>query len=363
MKQVLLTMAAVMLAAGSAFAQEETDITPSMYKYGERTTVGQETIQRAFHGANANGVTVDSLRRAAVEEFESKGGFFFVSGGQFHNAANGYAANVQAGTSIVDLGGEVGKVLCINGQKSKFNEKYDTNYPAITGGTNWFNLDWTTDPNNTPTGGSKEMPNIRIRIVMNTFSNTPGAADAIINSITAVTCQNGVVPYQDDATTSTGRPVYTGDFVETYEDGEPVTDDDENMIYDPTKWMVYEWDAFCPAKDDDAVEDYNKYAPLRVKMEMNSNTLANATLFIKDITFTKLEGDYTPILGKRQKTYKTYTVDPQKVAASINAISADNANAEKQVYTIDGKRVNANSLAKGVYVVKQGDKTAKYVVK
>lgn len=98
-------------------------------------------------------------------------------------------------------------------------------------------------------------------------------------------------------------------------------------------------------------------------MEMNPGNLAGATMFIKEVKFTKLDSNPSPILGKRQKTYKTYTVEPQKVAASINAISADNANAEKQVYTIDGKRVNANSLAKGVYVVKQGDKTAKYVVK
>ena len=51
------------------------------------------------------------------------------------------------------------------------------------------------------------------------------------------------------------------------------------------------------------------------------------------------------------------------MATAIAGTAADNTNAPKQVYTIDGKRVNANSLAKGIYVVKQGTKTAKYVVK
>lgn len=58
MKQFLLTMAAVMMAAGTAFAQEEgTDFTPSKYKYNDRA-VGQETIQKFYTGANPNAADI-----------------------------------------------------------------------------------------------------------------------------------------------------------------------------------------------------------------------------------------------------------------------------------------------------------------
>lgn len=354
MKQILLTMAAVMMAAGTAFAQEEgTDFTPSKYKYNDRA-VGQETIQKFYTGANPN---ASVLRNDVVAGYDN--GYLFVAGGQFANAAQPYAKDLQAGTSIVDLGGEVGKVLCINGVNSKFNDTYSMNYPQCTGGLNWFNFDWCTDPDNTPAGGTAEEPNIRVSITVNIFSNTPSAANAVINKAYAMDAENNQQP--NGSAGDSGVEVYTGDFVETYDDGEPVLDDDENMIYDPTKWMVYEWDVRCPDAAKEAT--FNQYAPLRLKMEMNPGNLANATMFIKEVKFTKLDSNPSPIVGKRQKTFKTYTVDPQKVVTSINAVSVDNTNAEKQVYTIDGKRVNANNLAKGVYVVKQGDKAAKYVVK
>ncbi len=354
MKHSLLTAAAIMMAS-VAFAQEGTDFTPSQYKYGERTSVGQETIQKFYTGANPNAA---NLRNDVVEGFDN--GFFFVAGGQFANPAQTYAQDLQSGTSVVDLGGEVGKVLCINGVNSKFNDTYNMDYPQCTGGLNWFNFDWCTDPENTPAGGTAEEPNIRVSITLNVFSNTPGAANAIINKVYAQDAENNVQPNGSNG--DTGVEVYTGDFVETYDDGEPVLDDDENMVYDPTKWMVYEWDARCPEGASDAT--FNQYAPLRIKMEMNNGNLANATVFIKEVKLTQLDSNPSPIVGKRQKTFKTYKVDPKTVAAAISKIESENGSTVKQIFTIDGKRVDANqNLAKGVYIVKEGNKVSKVAVK
>lgn len=357
MKKFLLGVATMMVAVG-AYAQDGIDITPSQYKYNDRA-VGQETIQKFYTGANPD---YSVLRNTIVEGYNN--GYLFVAGGQFGNTKQTYATDLQAGTSIVDLGGEAGKVLCVNGVNSKFNDTYSMDYPKCTGGLNWFNFDWCTDPENTPTGGSATAPNIRVSVVVNIYSNSPSAANAVINKAYVQSCQNGVLPTGSNSDSDV--EVYSGDFVETYDDGEPVLDDDENMIYDPTKWMVYEWDTYCPEadkNDDGTTASVNVYAPIRVKMEMNAGNLASSTMFIKEVKFTKLEDNSDPIIGKRVKTFKTYKVDPQKVATAIAGTAADNTNAPKQVYTIDGKRVNANSLAKGIYVVKQGTKTAKYVVK
>ena len=109
MKQILLSLAMVM-TAGSAFAQD-VDVTPSKYKYANKE-VGQELIDGFVHGSNI-AAPCDKL----IEE-KYNNGLFYVAGGQYDNPKQPYAKDLQAGTSIVDLGGEVGKVLCINGKNS-----------------------------------------------------------------------------------------------------------------------------------------------------------------------------------------------------------------------------------------------------
>lgn len=145
-----------------------------------------------------------------------------------------------------------------------------------------------------------------------------------------------------------GVAITSGEFAEFDEDGEPVVDDDENYVYDPTKWMVYEWDTYA---SEDAI-------PMRLKMEMNNGNMANATIFIKEITFTQLADASTPIVGKREKTFVTYKVAPQ--VSSIAAVKAEGA---AEYYNLSGMKVNAGNLTQGVYIVKNGAATSKVVVK
>lgn len=352
MKQILLSLA-MMMAAGSAYAQN-VDLTPSNYKYSERN-VGQETIAKFFTGAN-----IPAPCDAFVKD-NYNNGLFAVAGGQFANQAQPYAKDLQAGTSIVDLGGEVGKVLCINGVNSKFNEKYNMDYPKCTGSLNWFNFDWFMDPNNSPTDGGKEDAerNIRVRVVLNIYSNKADEAADVINKAYMVTNQGNVMP--ESSNTADGANITSGEFIETYDDdGTPVEDDNGDYIYDPTKWMVYEWDTYCPEPDDDKLS-----TPMRLKMEMNQGNLAGCTVFIKEISFTKLVPNSDPISGnKRRKTFKKLTVNPQSVATAISSINASAENGVKEVYTLDGTRVNAaGHLQQGLYIVKEGGKTAKMIIK
>lgn len=350
MKQILLSLAMIMTASG-AFAQNE-DITPSKYKYADKE-VGQELIDGIYTGANIPAPCDEIVK----EKYNN--GLFAVAGGQFANPAQPYAKDLQAGTSIVDLGGEVGKVLCINGKNSKFNEKYNVEFPKCTGTLNWFNFNWFMDPKNTPTISgevSDATRNIRVRVVLNVYSNTPDEAANIINAAYMVSNQGNIMPAKSN--TATGVAITTGDFIERYaDDDSPVLDDDENYIYDPTKWMVYEWDTYCPTPVDEQTG-----VPLRLKMEMMAGNLAGSTVFIKEVSFTKLGADAKRIAGNtRCKTYKTLK---QAVTTGINSINASASNGVKEIYTLNGTRVNAGTqLSQGLYIVKEGGKTTKMVIK
>lgn len=351
MKQILLSLA-MLMTAGSAFAQD-VDVTPSKYKYADKE-VGQEKIDGFVTGANI-AAPCDELIK---EKYNN--GLLIAAGGQFGNTAQPYAKDLQAGTSIVDLGGEVGKVLCINGANSKFNEKYNVKFPQCTGTLNWFNFNWFMDPKNTPTISGKEVSdatrNIRVRVVLNVYSNKPGAADNIINSAYMVSNQGNMMPANSKE--AEGVAVTTGEFIKTYiEDGQPEEGPDGEYIYDPTKWMVYEWDTYCPTPVDEQTG-----VPLRLKMEMNQGNLAGSTVFIKEVSFIKLADSSEHIAGNtRRKTIKTLK---QTVATGISSINASASNGVKEIYTLNGTRVNAGTqLGQGLYIVKEGGKTTKMVIK
>lgn len=353
MKQILLSLAMVM-TAGSAFAQD-VDVTPSKYKYANKE-VGIEVIDTFFTGSNVNAPCDELIQK------KYNNGLFVVAGGQFGNTAQPYAKDLQAGTSIVDLGGEVGKVLCINGVNSKFNEKYNVKFPQCTGTLNWFNFNWFMDPKNTPTikDATDATRNIRVRVVLNVYSNKPGEADNIINAAYMVSNQGNVMPTESNKATAVA--ITTGEFIERYADDDaPVLDDNENYIYDPTKWMVYEWDTYCPTPVDEQTG-----VPLRLKMEMNAAgktpKLHECTVFIKEVSFTKLADNAKRIEGnKRSKTF--LTLKPG-IATGISSINASASNGVKEIYTLNGTRVNAGTqLGQGLYIVKEGGKTTKMVIK
>lgn len=346
MKKQLLSMAALMIMGG-AIAQENVDVTPASYKFAN-LPVGECKIATFFTGAN-----ISAPCDATIEQYYNDG-LFVVAGGQFANPAQPYAKDLQAGTSIVDLGGEVGKVLCVNGVNSKYNTNNNLSFPQCTGSLNWFNFNWFTDPNNTPTGGTEEAPNIRVRVVLNIYANTLDEAANVINTAYMVTNQGNVMPAGSN--TAEGVAVTSGSFAETYEDGEPVEDDNGNYVYDPTKWMVYEWDTYCPEP-----KDGESGVPLRLKMEMNAGNLAGATVFFKEVSFTQLAENPEPIMGTRQKTFVKYEVDPQAVNTAIGAVAQGDNDAE--YFNLSGMKVSKANLTEGVYIVKHAGTASKVVVK
>lgn len=350
-KNLLLLAMQCMTACG--FAQTNVDITPSAYKYADHS-IGQLSVQKFVDGSN-----VPVPCNALIDELYNNG-LFVIHGDCLKDAEHPYSKALQDGLSVVDLGGEVGKVFCINGMNSTFGKDKNLEYPHCTGNMSWFGFNWFMDPQNSPEGGTAQKPNIRVRVVLNIFANALDESAAIINSAYMVSNQGNVIP--DGSNTDEGVNVTSGEFAETYEDGEPVADEDGNYIYDATKWMVYEWDTFCP-ESEGGPEASN--APLRLKMEMMQGNLKNATMFIKEVSFTKLDNNTAPILGTRKKTFETYTVDPKSYITAITTPTVDNVSWENaQVYDLSGRRViNKNNLSSGTYIMKQGDKSVKFIVR
>lgn len=251
MKQILLGIAITLMGGVNLYAQSNEDITPfTKYDYSTRS-VGQDTIGGFYAGAHPDATTMKTF----VDKYNN--GFFFICGGQMGVAPN--PTNIQKGTSIVDLGGEVGKVLCINGSNSDFNTTQKSNLPQCGWVNGWVKLNFLSDPTKTPTGGSAA-PNIHVKIVMNVYSNASNATTNILEGTNIISRIGGNVYATNGAVTP--KEFYT----------------DES--YDITNWMAYEFDTYCPG---------NGNMPLRLTLNFPAKKINDATIFIKEISFTKID--------------------------------------------------------------------------
>lgn len=378
MKNLLLLSAAVLFSAATVMATD-TDITPKAYDYNNATSFSY--CPSVGMGANFNlNYSVPLFTALNGTEYWNDG-LVAVSGGSFLSHIDA----LTAGTSIVDLGGTTGKVLCISGMNSTINDELkelygvDMNIPSCTSSMAWFNINWFTDPNNTPKmdAGSSLFPSttIRVRIHLNVYTNSIATNTAAINSAYCVDDQNNVKP--SGSNTAEGVALNTDEFGKFWDDlpSEGLEEDDEGLpFWNPAQWMVYEYDTFCKT-DEDGVT----YGPLRIKMEMNATTLASSTIFIKKIEFIEKTENSDPIGLTRTKTYEYFTLAPSP--AGVSSATVDNA----PEYTINGQAVTftedavvyslsgsvvaeaeagvAQTLNKGFYVAKVGDKGVKFVIR
>ena len=243
------------------YAQSSQDITPAKYKYSTRP-VGQEVVDGFFKGGNISLPNKDNNYNDQMTPLLKKynNGLFAINGGQMPDGTtNTNSNNLQAGISIVDMGGEVGNVLCINGANSNFNKTFNVDYPKCSTdiqGYLWLN--WFSDPNTTLSCTDKNR-NIRIKFVINIYANEADASINVISGVLAKTKANGF------AVTNSGRSFSPKAFY-------------TNGTYDINKWITYEFDAFCPSIEGN---------PIRLMMNLPHNAINNATIFIKEITFTQ----------------------------------------------------------------------------
>lgn len=343
----LLAPAMALLLTGSLTAQ--TNITPARYIFADQPE-GIFQLDEALTGANPPDSYVN-----VVNNWHD--GYVVINNGQFGAGLTGApnAMYIQSGTSIVDLGGEVGKVLCIKGADSQF--EYGT---AANGAFNigWWNMSFFTDPVLTPV-----LAPVRFKVVFKIIENTPDLANGQF-ATQAYTYANNHNPLS--------ATFGSGDFIERWEDdGSPKEDENGNLINDETLWIEHETDH---------IAETEAGVPLRLAFKFsNQAKFPNSTFLIKSIdVILNPEGD--PVAKKEINLIANPTgikeiLDSQlQYAIQGNQITFKNVPAGERVniYSVSGSLVemfisNGSeenvTLTNGIYLVKAGSKVTKLIVK
>jgi len=354
-KNVLL---AAMIAATLSVSAQQKDITPKAYQFANRAVGEQLQVQDEVGDWNTPPMSSDQIKSFAPE-------------GGFISANMCTKADVMNASCIVDLGGNVGHVLAITGTSMEgLNEAYAAaglgevkNAPQ--GKIGQMQLNIYSDPETTP-GASV----IQSDFVVNAWSPNLGASQHVWKNFYYMTSDNSVNPNGSNAWKANGLDIT--DFCKVDEAGDLETDDFDNPIYDPNRWMRLTTYV-------GTLGEGGKYSNA-IKAKLWTGGFGNVVLFIKEISFktTDLTTDSEEFKSQdnHKRTVETYNPDPNKVTAAIQNIQAAKnfsiANGTftspvaADVYTLEGKKVFSGTQGKltpGVYVAKINNVSVKFVVK
>lgn len=365
MKKLFLLAGLAALAAAPAMAE---DVTPANYHFNQATAL--PIFSEPVHGANIQAVVIneqniniaapvfDNLVANAGAGEEYNGGLIVLGGGQLHAANRAGYEVMKSAMNLVNLGGEVGQVLAIVGANCdvkdvlKAKTGFDYDIKKGNGGDHpWANINFFTDPNNTPTfdAATGEGQILRAKITYNVYN--PEREDGKLNDAFNIgnniqfKSQQNAFRSGDDA----GGEITTNTSFK-------YDDEEEANTYDPTMWntMVME---YMVAPED---EEKGAHAPARLVINIPGNCAAisgNCALFIKDITFEgdETNKDYTTVAGEKVPTLQTFAIGDPSVSA-VKGLEADE-NAPVEFFNLQGIRV-ANP-ENGIFIRRQGNKTVK----
>lgn len=356
---------ATLLFGAASTLSAQTDITPNRYKFNN-LPVGPYTIDKIYTGANAT---------PNDPEVISKWNAGFVGLGQpnLNNVVSDGHTNadlIKSAMSVIDMGGQVGKVLAIKGNKSTF-EFGPAGLPGFNLG--WWNIFFFTDPATTPyvksyidqgfsEADAKKMAKVRMRITFHMHENTIDNTNPILNT--------GVYTFTGTPLNVGGQqykpPFKSADCSHIVFDEET---EEEVVTYDPTKWVIHEVDFIA--------NEVNA-KPLRFTLFYGSK-LNISTVLIKSIEMiANPTGDPVEkkfITLESQPTSAIQIADEKlKYAVNGNQVTLLNAEIGSQVYvySVSGQLVKATSVVsdqcsftlsnKGIYIVKAGNKTIKLAI-
>lgn len=350
-----LIAALLTLAAGSAAAQEATDVTPANYHFN--TAAALPVSAQLTTGANL------AANNWANVSAEWNDGLLVLAGGQYANTASPYntaAKEMQQKIQLVNLGGTVGKVMCFATKDCDINDvltaasgdnQYAYNIPVMENAHQWGNFNFYLSPS-TP---AKAAGNLRVTITYNVYEPTGTAAGNFVNKVYLTSNQNNAQPAAD-ATPNTPFA-----FSDCRTDG----------AYDPTKWIEYQFDTYAIAGAD---------SPMRIKMEF-TGAGHKGCLFIKDITVQHLPGANDAVAGgvrnynavqyaignPKETTSVDNAVAAQSLSVSVNG-SAVTVSHAARVYSVSGTKVaslqagQSQQLAPGLYVATSAAGSVKFAI-
>ena len=346
MRKTLLLSLAVLGGLGM-YAQK--DITPANYKFTTAKTIpwypGTILDANILPGATLGegGVWGDMN----FAEYYNEGLFVNASATQdTDELQNAF----RSGWSLVDLGGEVGQVLCFAGKDSGIVEYLNQQYPDMS--ENWSKI--TVDPMNVGRFNwnvymQDKYPGdgyMHIKFMYNVYSTTLGQGTPVWTQMGIETNSNG---YSNSWNESVNFTYSEDDFAARWEDDGSFKEDAEgNAIWDPTQWKVIEFNQAIGG-------DW----PFRIRFwSQGGNAWNNFAFFIRDFEITFYEGEESP--GCNFTTELITVNEIFTPSAGVESLEEADVNAPIEYFNLQGVKV-ANP-EKGIYIKKQGDKAKKVVL-
>ena len=347
MKKILLL--AVLSASMNVMAQDEnlTDITPKAYDWANQE-VGTKMVIKHYD---------ESWNTPFTFSYTLGGSEYLENGGCISANATKDVDAIMNGTAVVDLGEGIGKVMCINGANSNAQEVLGFTTDASIDDKIQINI--FTNPDNTP---RKQW--IRCKMVLNIFSNKLSFDDGVIGNMYFMDADNNN-KHADLASFPDNR-VNSAQFLLYDEEDEPVTDEEEEYVYDKNRWLTYQIDFYImdTFKGDTYEGRTSQDMPAKWKMYMPQAGLVNSTIFIKELKFYTIDG-YTddkdeanwPAYARQPNlTYGPCPVSEEPEEIEVGVQSFSTSKAQKSIYNLSGQRVE--NVGRGVYVV-NGKKVVK----
>ncbi|MBD5234062.1 MAG: hypothetical protein HDS65_07795 [Bacteroidales bacterium] len=321
-------------------------------------------------------------------------GVILVTGGQVYNKEENIKV-LEKASKIVDLGGTVGKVLCINFAGSEFPAKYE----EITGKSleigealpnGWPVLFWQFDHTllmdylHSTLDGEDYMP-LRVRVELSIFANNQSSTGNYWKAY-VMDDQGEVRPGKKKDNEAPDILVNPEEFAYRWCEVDE-SDPDDDSIYDaganagagewnPNRWLVYEWDINVGGSGEDG-SDFT--TNIRLKNEIPGGSLGGFSVLIRSLNLyipENLHRDY--IYKARPRTWNFYTagdtgsngvegvtVAEDALSYTVNG-STVSFNTPAKVYTIAGAYAGEGTevnLSKGIYVAHAAGKAVKFVVK
>ncbi|WP_439183331.1 T9SS type A sorting domain-containing protein [Carboxylicivirga taeanensis] len=370
----------LLCVCGALFSTElsaQTDITPSRYKFNTLPT-GPYSLDKQVSGSNPTPSDQD------VKDHWNNG--FIVIGNPnmatsltFDGTGPGDILNSYF--QVIDMGGEVGKVLLMKGSESTF--------PYGQAGKPGFSLGWWsmmlfTDINSTPAvadflpdgiSGSEAtqeqlaeaeaQATVRMRVVFHIHQNAISTSSKLFD-ILGYTYTNNAK--KDGANLDATREFKSGDFTDVVFNEET---EEEEITYNADKWIACEYDFSAPEVAG---------TPLRFNLRMGGNAQSTA-LLIKEITFTanptgapvefeELTLTSNPVATSIEPELEATKLQWHSTAGQLHLKNVT-VNTALEVYSMTGQLMVAQNatqpevslaLAKGIYIVRSGNQTTKVAV-
>ena len=334
MKKFLLL--AALFATTGVMAQEEslTDITPKAYDWANQEVGTKMVIKHC----------VSDWNTPYEFSYTLGGSEYLENGGCISANATSDTQALMDGTAVVDLGGSIGKVMCINGANS--NAKDSLGFTTAASLNDKMQINIFTNPDNTP---RKQW--IRCKMVLNIFSNTISTTDAIIANMYFMDADNN----NKTAGMTDVNAINSAQFAEYDEEGDPVLDDNEDYIYDKNRWLTFEVDFYLmdEFKGDTYEGRTSQDMPAKWKIWIPQAGLAKSTIFIKELKFYTIDGytddkDETKWPAYANKPHLTYGPCPTGSTDGITSIEKAKLT-NGAIYNLSGQRVS--KAQRGIYII------------